>query len=189
MRFRTRTAAAVAGGLVMVGSLGASPALAAPPAPSCWGAECRDKDPSETICADDAVTLYSREAVTESGSWGVLDMRYSATCHSNWVRFTPWNGIRAWLGNAAAGAEVAGKPWIWREGVDEAPRGFAGQSSLTNPQVSYWTAMVDASGRTCMSVDVYEMEFSQSGSPWDWDPEPSQGGHNDLGNYTAGCFS
>lgn len=157
---------------------------------TCYGASCRDLDPSETVCADDAFTLYSMEATTPAGSssWGILEMRYSRTCHATWVRFTPWSGLRSWLQNLAGGAEVAGSPWVWREGVADAPRGYAGQSSILNPEVSYWTSMVDATGRTCMSVDVYETEFSQSGGPWDWEPRPSQGGRNDLGNYTAGCF-
>lgn len=174
--------AAIASAVLLISaSLAASPAQAEPPKQSCFGASCRDLDPSKTVCADDAQTIYEREVVTSAGSWGVLEMRYSETCHSNWVRFTPWSGMRSFLGDLAAGAQVAGKPWIWREGVSDAPRGKAGNSSLTNYEVSYWTAMVDAAGRTCMSVDVYQ--YGPSG-------QSGMGGFetDELGNYTAGCF-
>lgn len=85
---------------------------------------------------------------------------------------------------------VAGDPWIWREGIDDYPRGLAGQSSAENPEVSYWTYMVDASGNTCMSVDVYEFGSARVGGFTDTDtPTPSDEWATHLDNYTAGCFS
>lgn len=152
------------------------------PKATCYGDNCTDLNPADTVCADDAVTLYEREAVTEdSTSWGVIELRYSAQCHSNWVRFTPWGGVKGWISNLAASAEVSGSPWIWRDGVDAAPRGTAGRSSpfTLDSSITAWTAMITADGATCMSVDVWETEYSDSG----------QGERRDLGNATPGCFN
>ncbi|MBO1756924.1 DUF2690 domain-containing protein [Allobranchiibius sp. CTAmp26] len=171
-------------GLLSVG-LGSSWAAAAAhadtSAPSCYGASCTDKDPSTTNCVDDAVTIYERAAVTTGdagANYGVLEMRYSRNCDSNWVRFTPW-GPR--LG-VFAGSTVSGMPWIWRDGTSDWPRGYVNGSSGAGYDQTTWTAMVSAEGRTCMSVDIYQLS----------DPTRSHMGAFSgdlLGNYTAGCFS
>jgi hypothetical protein len=146
---------------------------------SCYGTTCDGLDPAATTCANDAYTIQSTEAVVESGNWGHLELRYSPSCHSNWVRFTPWHGVQAWLGNLAAGAEVSGSPWIWRLDVADSLRGTIGQSSPVGSGVTKWTAMVTADGTTCSSVEVYEAEFTEFGG----------GDNRSLGTYDAPCLS
>lgn len=146
---------------------------------SCYGSSCDGLDPAQTNCVDDAQTLMSQDAVTEAGDFGLLELRYSPRCHSNWVRFTPWTGVRAWLGNFAAKALPDGTPWIWRLGVADSLRGEIGHSSYLGPVVTTWTAMVTADGTTCSSVGVYETETSESG----------QGDRRSLGTYNAPCIS
>lgn len=103
-----------------------------------------------------------------------------------WWRGKGWSPDRAPTGYS----NRAGQPWIWREGVDDYPRGLAGQSSDLGLEVSYWTYMVDATGTTCMSVDAYEFGSGRVGGFTDTDmPTYSDGWATQLGNYTAGCFS
>lgn len=165
--------------VVLVGGV-ATPSMAgAVSQPSCHGASCEGVNPAMTNCAEDAVTILARRARTEAGDFGHLELRYSPKCHSNWVRFTPWHGVQAWLGNLAAEAEVGGQPWIWRYGVANSLRGPAGHSSLTGAGVTTWTAMITADGTTCSSVEIYETEMSQFGG----------GDRRSLGTYNAPCIS
>ena len=85
--------------VMMISVLGFAvlPASTASAASSCYGSSCEGLDPATTNCADDAYTLLIREAVTPAGNWGNLELRYSSSCYSNWVRFTPWYGIQGWI--------------------------------------------------------------------------------------------
>lgn len=145
------------------------PASADPP--SCYGASCTDLDPSETDCVNDAVTIWSVDAAT----YGHLEMRYSARCHANWTRFTEWKPFGTNFFDSSRW--VQGEPWIWREGSSDAPRGLT-NIATDGRGSSFWTSMVSAEGRTCMSVDMTDRVVSASGGA-----ESS-----DLGNYTAGCI-
>jgi len=156
----------------------ALPASSASASTSCYGSSCDGLNPATTSCANDAYTIFRHDAVTASGDWGNLELRYSPSCYSNWVRFTPWYGIRAWLG-AFTGGEVGGLPWIWRAGVANSLRGEAGQSGAFGFGQSSWTAMVTAAGTTCSSVGVYDTQPSSSG----------QGDRDSLGTYNAPCIS
>ena len=166
---------------IFIGSVALSaPVATASSQLSCYGESCDGKDPAASICAADARTIQSGSAKTESGKdYGLLELRYSPKCHSNWVRFTPWHGVRSLLGNLAAKAEVDGSPWIWREGVAHSLRGKVGSSSLVNVGITSWTAMVTADGKTCSSVGVYETEFSERGGS----------DRRSLGTYNAPCIS
>ncbi|HEU5122296.1 MAG TPA: DUF2690 domain-containing protein [Candidatus Saccharimonadales bacterium] len=157
----------------------ATPTFAGAAASSCYGSSCEGLNPAETNCTEDAYTILSKRAKTESGDYGHHELRYSPKCHSNWVRFTPWYGAQAWLGNLAASAEVGGSPWIWRKDVSNSLRGTIGRSSATGAGITTWTAMVTADGVTCSSVDVYETSFSQYGG----------GDRRSLGVYGAPCIS
>lgn len=156
-----------------------APAATASSQPSCYGASCDGKDPAASNCTTDARTIQSGSAKIESHDYGLLELRYSPKCHSNWVRFTPWHGVRSLLGNLAAKAEVDGSPWIWRDGVANSLRGKIGSSSLVNVGITSWTAMVTADGKTCSSVGVYETEYSEHGG----------GDRRSLGTYNAPCIS
>jgi hypothetical protein len=151
---------------------------AASAAPSCYGSSCEGRDPAATNCVNDAYTILSRNAVTSAGNWGNLELRYSLSCYSNWVRFTPWYGIRAWL-DGISGGLVAGNPWIWRAGVANSLRGVINSSGTLGFGYTNWTAMVTAAGTTCSSVGVYYTEPSSSG----------QGERRSLGTYNAPCIS
>lgn len=148
---------------------------------SCYGQLCDGLDPSQTTCAGDASTLMSRHAVTGTGEdIGLLELRYSPSCHSNWVRFTPWFGVRSWFANGMAEAPAYGRPWIWREGVPNSLRGYANQSSVADLRVqTVWSQMVTADGTTCSSVGLYQLNMKGSGQI-NYDP---------LGSYNAPCIS
>jgi hypothetical protein len=143
---------------------------------SCYGISCEGINPADTICINDARTIMSRHASNEVGQEvGLLELRYSPECKSNWVRFTPWYGIRSVLGNLAVEPgnpqEANGSPWIWRHGVDGTLQGRVGHSSLSGAAVTSWTAMVTADGVTCSSVSLY------------------QGAGDSIGTYNAPCIS
>lgn len=147
--------------------------------PSCIGEACERVNPADTNCTEDAYTILDRRAAVESGDYGRLELRYSPKCHTNWVRFTPWHGIQALLGNALAKADIGGSPWIWRYGIAHSLRGKIGQSSPISVGITNWTSMVTADGTTCMSVGLYETESHDSG----------MSERRDLGTYNAPCIS
>lgn len=154
-----------------------STAAEASSSPSCYGQTCDGKDPAATNCTEDNHTIYSKEAIVDGVSYGVVELRYSPSCYANWVRFAPWGGLRGLLGTVTGG-EVSGKPWIWRLGVPNSLRGGINESSpagLSAPTT--WTSMVTAEGTTCWSVQIYYTESSTSG----------EGGRNVLGTYDAPC--
>lgn len=178
--------------LVLAGFAVAVPVPANAESPSCYGDSCTDLNPALTNCVNDAVTLWSVNATSPSDiannyskGQGVLEMRYSAACHSNWVRFTNWSGIDQTVATFLSGDQISGRPWIWRDGVANTPRGEVGNSgaSLFSGEMTKWTAMITADGTTCMSVDLYAFG----------DPNKSEMGgsysEDSLGNFTAGCIS
>lgn len=151
-------------------------------APSCYGVSCDNVNPSDTNCVDDAYTLMSRHATTPltGEDVGILELRYSPKCHSNWVRFTPWFGIRTLFANSAGGGQARGLPWIWRQGVADSLRGAAGQSTVWDIRTqTVWTTMVTADGTTCSSVSLYASGMKDSG----------QIDYESLGPYNAPCVS
>lgn len=153
------------------------PATSASAAPSCYGSSCEGRNPQSTNCVNDARTLLSREARTSGSSWGILELRYSPKCYSNWTRFTPWGGLRGYF-NDITGGQVDGTPYIWRHGVANSLRGRAGSLSSAG-SYSVWSAMVTAAGTTCSSVKIYSTPPSSSG----------QGERDELGTYNAPCIS
>lgn len=163
---------------ILLGSVVVIPASTASAAPACYGSSCEGLDPAATVCANDAYTILSRNAVTPAGNWGNLELRYSPRCYSNWVRFTPWYGIRAFFGSLAGGI-VGGSPWIWRAGVANSLRGVINHSGTFGWGYTNWTAMVTAAGTTCSSVGVYSTAPSSGGG----------GDRSSLGTYNAPCIS
>lgn len=150
--------------------------------PICYGQSCDGFDPAKTRCVDDAITLMSRHATTPltKEDLGILELRYSSVCHSNWVRFTPWPDLQYWIGSLVGIAQPDGTPWIWRLGVGGSLRGEINQSPVSFAGDStHWTSMVIADGVTCSSVGLYETAQSNSG----------QGDRRSLGSYNAPCIS
>ena len=155
-------------------------------APSCHGNSCDGRNPASTNCLDDAKTIYRWDAITPAGeNLGNLELRYSPKCHSNWARFTRWHGVSSWLGDATAGAQAFGRPWIWRLGVDGSLRGVIDSAGRETPwevlvgTTTGWTAMVTASGTTCVSAEFMETESHHSGA----------GERRELGSFNAPCVS
>ena len=177
-RYVAMIAAALA--LVLGGAVLTAPTAAAAAKPTCYGSKCENVNPAKTNCLDDARTIAATRAVAGGASRGHLELRYSPKCHSNWVRFTPWNGLRGYLDYVTGGA-IFGKPYIWRKGVANSLRGPAGNSGPmgSGGGISYWTGMVTATGTTCFSVEVFYSEPSSSG----------QGGRHSLGTTSTVCVS
>jgi len=146
-----------------------SPPIVAPP--SCNGSSCDGRNPGSTNCTQDATTIQSTYAVVAGGKKGVLELRYSPKCYSNWVRFTPTGGLVGLFGDLTGGI-VNSTPYIWRLGVANSLRGFGGRSGTTT-----WTWMVTAAGTTCSSVELSATENSTYGG----------GGTYPLGTYNAPC--
>lgn len=148
---------------------------------SCFGLTCEGLDPAETICVEDARTIMSRHAAISltNEDIGILELRYSPKCYSNWVRFTPWHGIQSWLSGAAAHATADGSPWIWRLGVAGSLKGVTNHAPEVGLVYTNWTSMVTADGVTCSSVSLYETEHTKYGG----------GERRSLGPYNAPCVS
>lgn len=128
-----------------------STAVSAASKPSCYGSSCEGKNPSDTNCTQDAVTIMRYGTRNVGGTYGDIELRYSKKCHSNWNRFNTEAGVRALLQAQMGTAVSHAQPWIWRPG--HAPRGTAGKA-FGVLGASYWTSMVTADGATCTSVDV-----------------------------------
>ncbi len=55
------------------------------PPPGCSGDDCSGQDPGEMYCDVDAITTVEKQL-----SFGVLEVRWSPRCESNWARFTQY---------------------------------------------------------------------------------------------------
>ncbi len=55
----------------------------------CYGASCNGRDPSG-LC-DDGVTVAAMHV-----NMGMLELRYSPSCKSNWGRYTPYGKDSTW---------------------------------------------------------------------------------------------
>lgn len=164
----------------VVPSCAPTPAPVTKPAPSCNGASCDSKNPQSTNCVNDAITLKAWNAKDPAGATiGMLEMRYSPSCYSNWVRFTPQAGITGFLGNISGGT-INSTPYIWRLGVANSLRGFGGE----NPPSAFadtvtWSQMVTAAGTTCSSVAMSDTAYTKYGG----------GATSSLGTFNAPCIS
>lgn len=183
LRKRLRTS--VLASLVLVAGMVLAPTATAE-APSCYGNSCDGRNPASTNCLDDAKTIYQWEAKTDVGeALGNLELRYSPKCHSNWARFSRYNGIGSQVGDALAGARAYGRPWIWRQGVANSLRGVVGSAGQETPletftePVTNWTTMVTADGTTCSSVQFMQRENHHAGG----------GSVDELGSFDAPCVS
>jgi len=72
------------------GAVQAVPASAAPLA-TCSGAGCDNRDPEVTGCSADARNASGPNAV-ENSPWGIVELRFSPTCQTNWVRVRNYPG-------------------------------------------------------------------------------------------------
>lgn len=147
--------------------------------PTCYGDTCDGLNPADTNCTADAVTIYAVKAGGRSDgpTYGHFELRYSPKCHSNWVRFTRWSGVRTYL-DEMTGGTVQETLWIWRQGVANSLRGTAHTETWPNGN-SEWSEMVTADGVTCSSVEFYYTEKKQFGG----------GARRSEGTFNAPCLS
>ncbi|MFN8074364.1 MAG: DUF2690 domain-containing protein [Kineosporiaceae bacterium] len=76
--------------LAVVGAVGLAPQAHAA---TCYGSGCNGKAPVGTTCANDAVTLWSRNVSYGEGVWEnqltyKAELRYSPSCGASWTRAT-----------------------------------------------------------------------------------------------------
>ncbi|MDV9193477.1 DUF2690 domain-containing protein [Streptomyces sp. SR27] len=133
MNTLTRKLATAGSALALAASgllLASSPASAAT---SCYGSDCTGKDPSTTVCQNDARTV----ATTGLG----VELRYSPTCRAAWAR---------------TGADTAMTIWV------ESNTGLS-QSAYHSGNDTVWTAMIDDKGiiaRSCGYVMGFGQQCS-----------------------------
>ncbi len=65
------------------------------------------QSPEATSCASDATTMESAQVVTSGGvNVGVIELRYSLSCHAGWARLT-LNASQGACGTASAGYDCS----------------------------------------------------------------------------------
>jgi len=97
MRIRSRArkfavTGVVLGALVCATQAAIPAALASTPAPTCYQYGCDYQDPIATNCADSAYTVKSVPLTIGSYQVGVLNLRYSAACGTNWAQVVITDG-------------------------------------------------------------------------------------------------
>lgn len=86
---------------------------------SCYGDYCSGQDPQASGCANDAYTVASRPF---ANTGGVLELRWSPTCKTNWARLsTTWVNptpnalyvVQGGTGYTQRGARYSGSGFSW----------------------------------------------------------------------------
>ncbi len=138
----------------------------------CYGASCHSKNPSR-LC-DDGITVASKAVVD-----GMLELRYSPSCKSNWGRYTPyWNTA---TGYTATGTTLHARVTAWNP---NGPSVNSAHSDTTWYQFgTSWSQMVDGTKAACTGVELrYSGEEWKSGQtyhnnpPTGWDDKLWQWG-------------
>lgn len=144
---------------VMVGALTTTvPARAT--TGGCYGASCNGQDPSGRC--DDGITVAAMGV-----TYGMLELRYSPSCKSNWGRYTPY-------GKDAAGW-FAQRTGIWVRVTTWNPGGPSYQTahhSLALVAGSSWSQMTDGRPTACTGVEVYlsKPNGNIESQGWNWGP-------------------
>lgn len=117
--WRTRLSALSATAVVITGlAVGAAPA-----------ANAASTDPLSSGCSNGASTIWSQAYL----GYGKVEVRYSPTCGTNWVRIT----------------QATGRPA--EAGIYSGPSGWQYTPSYQQSPASFWTPMVSAPGSTCVT--------------------------------------
>ncbi|QHF21699.1 DUF2690 domain-containing protein [Rathayibacter sp. VKM Ac-2762] len=118
---RSRLSSVLAASVVLTATaIGGAPAANAAPTSG---------DPLATGCSTSASTIYMRNYL----GYGKVEVRYSSSCQTNWVRITNAGGRQA-----EAGIYSASSGWKYSPSYASAPNEF-------------WTPMVYAPGTTCIT--------------------------------------
>ena len=116
--WRTRLSALLATTVALVGlAVGAAPA-----------ANAASTDPLSSGCSNGASTIWSQTYL----GYGKVEVRYSPSCGTNWVRITQATGRPA-----EAGIYSASSGWQYTPSYQQSPDTF-------------WTPMVSAPGSACV---------------------------------------
>lgn len=116
----------------------------------CHGASCNGQNPTGTC--DDGITVATRDVRD-----GILELRYSPSCESNWGRYTPyWN--TAW-GYTASDIILTPRVTAWSPGGKSVDA--ANIDNTWHQFGSSWSQMVDGTKETCTGV-----ELTYSGEGW-----------------------
>jgi hypothetical protein len=154
--------------LTLIGTTVIGVTVAAAPASArtagCYGAGCNGKNPSG-LC-DDGITVASK-AVTD----GILELRYSRSCKSNWGRYTPyWRTVVGYSSaNPPNGTGIYARVTAWNPGKQS--YGSAHSADI-NPFASSWSQMTDGGPTACTGVEVVHMygNGDNQSQGWTWGP-------------------
>ena len=138
----------------------------------CHGAGCRGKNPTN-LCDGDAITVGSKAVMD-----GMLELRYSPSCKSNWGRYTPYRRNAygyTYVDDIALHARVT----AWNPGSPSVGSAHT-DTSLAQFGTS-WSQMVDGTKEACTGVElVKSSESAKSGmsqtptgwmdKTWEWGP-------------------
>ncbi len=125
------------GAAVLMAAAALLPASAA----SAAGYSYDGTDPAQTGCANGATTLpgYPKPIMDVDTQVGTYEVRYSASCGTNWVRVNNWYSSGTALVRMIFAREGAGGYYI----TDETANG------------AMWTTQVYAPGSTCVVYQIF----------------------------------
>jgi len=123
-------------GTVLLALSCASMTLLAPAqasAASCFGNYCSGKDPKQTRCGEDGITVASAQIPGTEGPIGILELRWSRKCQANWARVTAYpTGARCFPPGSISAIQDTGYK----------VRGFVPIRCAISQPVTYWSPMI-----------------------------------------------
>ncbi len=124
--------------VLAVGTMTLAPAMAAPAsAATCSGNGCNGQDPQASGCSGNAITLSSARLRTPQGSdVGSIEMRYSRTCATQWIRVN--SSITSCSGHGCANLATIRRP----AGPDGGAISYEDIGRPGAGQPSQWSRMV-----------------------------------------------
>lgn len=161
MSIRRMLAALISGALLACFAVFATPVTASAATSGCYGASCNGLDPAGR-CDGDAISVASK-----SVSYGLLELRYSPSCKSNWTRYVPYT--RSVAGMNLMTIVSYARVTVWNPGQKSYT---VAQSHLYTS--SSWSQMTDGTVTACAGVEEYTSGQWVSGSgntqaPNDWE--------------------
>lgn len=143
---RVKIAGVVAAIIGMLGGIFvvASPANANTYGCFSWG--CNGLNPSG-LC-DDGITVASKSLKD-----GLIELRYSRSCKSNWGRFTPWRKTAWAYASSRPSIQIFARVTAWNPGRTsfQTAHAYAGVDNFG----SSWSQMTDGKPTACTGVELY----------------------------------
>lgn len=127
----------------------------------CYGASCNGQDPT-VYCNKSAVTVAAQAV-----RYGMLELRYSRNCASNWARYTPYT--RSVTSFAGMDKSLYPRLRVWNPGARSYGLAYFPKSNIYG---SSWTYMTDGTITACAGVEVVVLSENGSTDPlgWQWGP-------------------